>query len=508
MTLGFYDHNEGIAYPLQPPADAVVNSQPLSEVIVGSSFSLSTSSGFDGTQEVRLIQVEKTGFQRVTFTAEVVGLGLVFVFDAEYVGSEIDRFKVVRALANDGSPAPELGSASLVISKLGDLTTMPLAAPVAVDVPFEEGVVHLIGDDPVSLVRLANAKRDVSVALHDDPIPAGTPTELLPSQLSAVSETPIITFCEDGYEVISEDTELVDIIVYEESTETQDVDTFVEEAVLTNVVPLAAEDFNVVADVSGWTPDGAYTEEIYTITISDAGAQEFEAISNEGDPLTAGTIVFDSFVAVGTKGLTVRWSSTATPLADGMQWTVRCRRGIFAVSTSVTVFSPTVQQVAVPIFETSEAALALEYLDITPNANPPVLVDVVETDTYQSEDDTARVGGTFDEVIEEVAVLTDGFTLREGYNLRIDVTASVPRLQLNMVPGAGRGLVPNDGSISDCNAALRSFFGAVPVDGEIQFQAGSGVIVVPERGAHRITLVIFDPAAAGSQSCDSLGGES
>lgn len=502
MTLGFYDHNEGIAYPLQPPADAVVNGQPISEVIVGGSFSLSTAAGFDGSQVVRLIQVEKTGFQRVTFTVEVVGLGVLFEFDAEYVGSEIDRFTVVRALANDGTPTPELGSASLVISKLGALTTMPLSTPAAVDMPFEEGTIHIIGDAPVSAVRLANAKRDITLALVDDPIPAGTPTELLPSQLSDVSEIPIITFCEDGYEVVSSGVELVDVIVYEETTEIQNVLTFVEEAVLISADPEDAEDFNVVADVSGWTPDVGDTEEIYTITITDAGALEFSAVSNQGDPATLGTIVFDSFVAVGTKGLTARWSSTATPLANGMEWIIRCRRGDFLVPTEVTVLVPVVQQIAVPIFETSDAALALEYLEITPNANPPVLVDIVETDTYQAEDDAARLASSFDEVIEEVVVLTDGFTLREGYNLNIDVTASVPRLQLNMVPGAGRGLVPDDASISDCNASLRSFFGAVPVNGEVEFQAGPGVIIVPERGAHRITIVIFDPTAAGVQSCD------
>lgn len=502
MTLGFYDQNEGIAYPFAPPASDSVNGQPLSEVIVGGSFSLSTAAGFTGAQAVKLVQVEKTGFQKVTFTAEVDGLGVSFVFDAEYTGSEIARFTVVRALANDGAPAPELGSASLVISKLGPLTALPLSTPVAVDMPFEEGVIHLLGDSPVSSIRLANSRRDITLALHDDPIPAGTPTELLPSQLSDVSEVPVLTFCEDGYEVLSIGSEFVDVIVYEETQVLQDVDTFVEEAVLTLFSPPEAEDYNVVADVSGWAADGPYTEEIYTITITDAGTNTFSAVSNQGDPATPGVIVFDSFVAVGTKGLTVRWSSSLTPLANGMSWTIRCRRGIFAIPTLVTVLAPVVQQIEVPIYETSEAALTLEYLEITPNANPPVLVDVVDTDTYEDEDDTARLASSFDEVIEEVAVLTDGFTLREGYNLRIGVTASVPRIQLNMVPGAGRGLVPDDASVSDCNASLRSFFGAVPLDGEVEFQAGPGVIIVPERGAHRITIVVFDPTAAGVQSCD------
>lgn len=346
MTLGFYDHNEGISYPFIEPADDTVAGVPLQQVIVGAAFSLSTAFG-PVSQSVRLTNVVRSGIQRITFTV-AAGADVVFQFDVNYTAAGLPRYSAIRANAiYQGSESPSIGTGTLVINSLRDLITLPIAADNLVDIEFEPSTVHLAGDTRVTSVRLANKKRTIDLQLHDDPIPAGTPTELVPSRLSAVSEDPAIEFCSVG-----------------------------------------------------------------------------------GDEL-----------------------------------------------------------------------LSLEYNVVETSSNPPVLVDIVSGDTYEAEDDTARSNSGFIDVTTEVATFTSALAFTEGYNMSFLVTASVPRLQLNLVPGAGEG-VGGLQAAGDCNGAARSFFGAVPnSEGSVTIQTGPGVTLIPEPGAHRLTLSLFEPNAAGVQSC-------
>ena len=501
---GFYDHNEGVAYPLETHQLVAFGATDLDTVLVGATVSLSTVSGFDGSQAVKLTAVERTGHQKVRFTVTVDGLGIEFWLVANWAsGQDVPRYSVLRALAREGGvETPELGSAALVVNRLGDLRTLALSTPQALDLPLEPSTVHLIGDAPVSRIRLANKRQILNLILHDDPVPAGTPTELIPGPRSTVSETPQVQLCEDGYEVVTETTELVDVIVYEETTETQLIDTFVDEATIEAITDDGAEDFDTTASNAGWNPPNDEIEEIYTVTITNAVASEFLATSDLGDSAT-GTLILNNFVPVGTRGLTARWIEGASPLADGMQWQITVRRGVFAIPTEVTVYEPVVQQISVPVYEQSTTALTLEFLDIDVSTVDPVTVDIVEGDSYAAEDDQARALSGFIDEIEEVTVFDSTLTLREGYNIDFTVLAAANRLQLNLLPGGGRGLQPSDGSVSDCNNVLRMLFGALPDDdGDVEITAGAGVLVVPEKGAHRLTVVFFEPTENGVVSCE------
>ena len=503
MTLGFYDHNEGIAYPLQEHTAVDINGTEISSVIVGASFSLSTASGFDSTVDpITLDSVERIGFQLLRFyaTAGVVS----FQFDVNHpAGEDVSRYTVVRSFAREsGIDVPEFGTASLVINRLGGLLSLAVSATAAIAVDFEPGTIHVNGDAPVSAVRLVNKARNISLTLWDDPIPTPVPTELLSSPLSVVSNTPQVDVCVGTYDILEVTTIPVEIITYVETIIQVDVPTFIEDAISVPITGDGAADFTVTGSVTGWLADGPYSAEIYTITITDFNTNEFSASSNQGDVPTLGNIVFDSPVAVGTKGLTVQWDTSITPLTNGMTWQVTARRGTFDVPTNQSVFVPTPVIVDVPVLTPSSTALTLEYYDITTSALSPVLTDIVVTDTYEDEDDTARGLSGFDYEIVEVAYFTEAFDLQEGYNIDFGVVASVPRIQFNLLPNGGRGLVPADAAISNCNLALRTFFGAVPSDGEITFEAGAGFIITPEKGAHRVTLTIFEPTTNGVESCD------
>lgn len=511
MTAGFYDWNQNIAYPLE--VDDEFNGTAVSSVIVGGSFSIN-----DGllTGDLAVVSIVRLIAGTVTITVADEN-NVAFVFQ---VPVTTPRFAVIAADPEVSAVAkPSSGRGALVIGNLGEFATMPLAVPYTPATPLtiNPGIIKVMASRKVTSITLrtltSRYETDPADNCTDMTEPAGTTIDVAAVKSTTPLDSSVMScFSYDAKQSGSPQTVTIDYWqVGSQSVERPVYDQPVSGPPATLVIDITSPQTiayeikagqSVTVNAAGWATSITPGNTVQIIEFFFNGIKVGQATSAQSWALTFVPTGLTSGNQYQLMARTLEGNQfvTAAPWIIGRSATNSIKvisNPIITGYETVTVvtYTHSTRTVQIPTLDANAQTVLSTYL-LPPDggSDTDVSVDVVTLSQDAEEDATTRaaMNGGKDVAIGAANTVDESTPITAGVGLQLLVDTPNRQVKFSANPAASGA--PD--YVGDCPNALRFFCGAAPDNGNVALTGKSGVTVIPEPGAHRITVILTNPDAA------------